>query len=165
MDRLGYIENPLVQVAVAIYLRQPFQMMAPVVGYLFGKKGKQLDRYGENLAAASLPGYEWRILHSTFQKLVHDMMQLGHIFLEKEADNFLLNKVLETFAMECIEHIAYSYLPPPWHRALKMMSMASIAVGAAAHLVATSTYLLQQGRTCSTPTKCSESVVDLTNTQ
>ena len=62
-DRLGYIESPVFQVAVATSLGQPCPLMAPLVGRFFGKAGSQLDEHGANLAAAPLPGYGWRVLH------------------------------------------------------------------------------------------------------
>jgi hypothetical protein len=56
-DQLGYMEDEVFQVGIATYLGQPCPLMAPVTGCYFEKCGKQLDWYGANIAAASLPGH------------------------------------------------------------------------------------------------------------
>ena len=55
-DSLGYMEDPIVQVAFTTYLGQPCPLIAPVAGRYFGKTGTVLDQYGANLASAALPG-------------------------------------------------------------------------------------------------------------
>ena len=63
-DRIGYLGDNIFQVAVASYLGQPCPMMAPFVGRFFGSNGEQVDKYGANLAAASLPGEGHSTLHT-----------------------------------------------------------------------------------------------------
>ena len=57
-DQYGFIDDPIsiFQVTTATYLGQPCPLMQPLVGRYFGKKGQQLNKYGANLAAASLSG-------------------------------------------------------------------------------------------------------------
>jgi hypothetical protein len=50
------MEDEVFQVGIATYLGQPYPLMSLVIGRYFGKHGKQLDWYGANLPAASLPG-------------------------------------------------------------------------------------------------------------
>ena len=66
--------------------------MSPVTGRFLGKKGQVIDKYSDNLAAATLPGGGHRVLHNQPQSLVQAMMKLGGTFLEKEAVNFILDK-------------------------------------------------------------------------
>lgn len=67
---------------------------ATVAGrYAFEKNGKKLDKYGANLAAATLPCRGHRATHNLLQCLGMAMMKLGGISSEKEAVNFLLDKV------------------------------------------------------------------------
>jgi len=104
-DHFGYMEDPHYQVTMAKYLGQPCPAMALVVGSFFGKQGTRLDKYGANLAAASLPGQGHRVLHSKLQAIVQAMMKVGGIFAEKEAVNFLLNKVGEPYITGYINHV------------------------------------------------------------
>jgi hypothetical protein len=67
--------------------------MAPVMGCLFRKCGKQLDWYGANLAAASLPEHGHRSLHNKLQSITQAMMKLGGIHSAAEAVNFLVDKI------------------------------------------------------------------------
>ena len=46
-DQFGYIEDPVFQVAIVIYLGQLHLLMVLVVGRFIGKKCAQLDQYGE----------------------------------------------------------------------------------------------------------------------
>ena len=86
------MEDPTYQVAMGTYLGQPCHLMAPDTGRFFGKKGQVLlDRYGANLAAATLSGGGHRIIHNQLQSLVHAMMKLGGIFSEQEVVNFILD--------------------------------------------------------------------------
>ena len=105
-DQFGYIEDPVFQVAVATYLGQPCPLMQPLVGRFFGKKGKRLDKYGANLAAASLPGQGHSALHNQLQSLLQAMMKLGGIQSEKEAVNFLLDKVGDPHITSYINHVS-----------------------------------------------------------
>ena len=82
-DHFGYIKDTVFQSAFATYLGQACPIIAPVVGRFFGKDGKQLDKYGANLAAAALPGQGHRTLHNQLQALLQAMMKLGGIFSEK----------------------------------------------------------------------------------
>ena len=56
-DHFGYMEDPIFQVAVTIYFGQACLLITPLIGRYFGKKGQVLDKYGANLAVASLPGH------------------------------------------------------------------------------------------------------------
>ena len=105
-DHFGYIEDPTFQVATASYLGQACPLMAPVVGRYFGKKGQKLDKYGANLAAASLPGQGHKTLHNQLQSLLQAMMKLGGIFSEKEAVNFILDKVGEPYISRYVTHVS-----------------------------------------------------------
>ncbi len=73
--QLGYMEDEVFQVDIATYLGQPCPLMAPFTGCYFSKCGKQLDQYGANLAAASLPGHRHRSLHNKLQSITHAMMK------------------------------------------------------------------------------------------
>jgi hypothetical protein len=64
LDQLGYMEDEVFQVGIATYLGQPCPFMAMVTGCYFGKRSKQLDWYGTNLAAASMPGHGHHSLHN-----------------------------------------------------------------------------------------------------
>ena len=66
----GYMEDPYYQIAMATYLGCWCPATAPVAGRQFRKQGIRLDRYGANLAAASLPGQGHRALHSKLQAIV-----------------------------------------------------------------------------------------------
>ena len=69
VDRIGYIDSPVFQVAMATYLGQPYPLMVPLVGHSFGENAKRLDLFGANLAAVPLPGYGWRVLYNSLQVL------------------------------------------------------------------------------------------------
>ena len=69
-DHFGYFEDPHFQIAITNYLGQPCPLMAPVVGRFFGKNGAVLDKYGANLAAASLPGQGHRTMYNKLQVIV-----------------------------------------------------------------------------------------------
>ena len=87
-----HIEDPVFQASIATYLGQPCPLMQPFVDRFFGKNGKLLDKYGANLAVASLLGQGHSSLHNQLQSLLQAMMKLGGIKSEKEALNFLLNR-------------------------------------------------------------------------
>jgi hypothetical protein len=72
--QLGYTEDEDFQVGIATYLLQPCPLMAPVTGHYFGKLGEQLDWYGTNLAAVSLPGHGHRSIHNKLQSITQAMM-------------------------------------------------------------------------------------------
>jgi hypothetical protein len=75
-NQFGFIEDPIFQVATATYLGQPCPIMQPLAGRYFGKKGQQLDKYGANLAAASLPGQGHSALHNQLHSILQAMMKL-----------------------------------------------------------------------------------------
>ena len=50
-DGIGFIKDCEFRSIVATYLGQPDPNLASLVGRYFGKKGKQLDEYGANLAS------------------------------------------------------------------------------------------------------------------
>ena len=66
-----------------------------------------MNKYGANLAAASLSGYllMGSPAYATPIHLMQDIMKLGGIFLEKEATNVLLNKISDPFILAYIEHL------------------------------------------------------------
>ena len=105
-DQYGYMEDEVFQVALATYLGQPCPIMAPLVGRYFGKKGKQLDKYGANLAAAPLPGQGHSALHNHLQSLIMAMMKLGGISSDKEAANFLIDKIGEPYITNYVNHLS-----------------------------------------------------------
>ena len=105
-DHFGYMEDPVFQVAWTTYLGQACPLMAPVVGRYFGKNGDVLDKYGANLASASLPGAGHRALHNKLQSILQAMMRLGGIYSEKEAANFLLDKIGEPYITRYVNHVA-----------------------------------------------------------
>ena len=105
-DRLGYIENPLFRMIFPAHLGQPCPAMAPVVGRYFGQSGQQLDAFGANLAAAKLPGQGHRILHNLLQDVIKSKAKLGCIVTEKEAANFLINKVGEPWITRYVTHVS-----------------------------------------------------------
>ncbi|KAL9183104.1 hypothetical protein ACHAXT_004891 [Thalassiosira profunda] len=105
-DHFGFIGNRLFPAVFTSYLGQPCPLVAPIVGRYFGLDGTEVDRWGANLAAASLPGYGWRRLHNHIQSIVHSMMKLAGVVSVKEAVNFLLGKVGEPWMSRYIDHIA-----------------------------------------------------------
>jgi hypothetical protein len=106
LDQLGYMEDEVFQVGIATYLGQPCPLMAPVTGRYFGKCGKQLDRYGANLAASSLPGHGHRNLHNKIQSITQAMMKLGGIHSAAEAANFLVNKIGHPYITYYVNHVS-----------------------------------------------------------
>jgi len=96
LNQFGYFEDTTFQVAFVTYLGLPCPIMAPLAGRFFGKKGVRLDRYGANLAAAALPGQGHRRTHNKLQSILQAMMKLGGIHAEKEAVNFIMDKVGRT---------------------------------------------------------------------
>ena len=88
------------------YLGQPCPIMAPFVGRYFGKRATALDRYGANLSAASLPGQGSRVLHNTLQSLLQAMMKVGGIHSEKEAVNFLIDKIGDPHITAYVNHVS-----------------------------------------------------------
>ena len=80
-------------------------MMAPVIGQFFGKKGKVPDKYGANLAAAALPGHGHRALHNTLQSILQNTRKLAGFLLEKEAINFLFDKVGQPYITNYVSHV------------------------------------------------------------
>ncbi len=91
---------------MATYLGQPCPYMEPLAGRFFGRDGRRLDKYGANLSAASLPGQGHRTSHNKLQSILQSMMKLGGIFSEKEAANFLLDKVGEPHITSYINHVS-----------------------------------------------------------
>ena len=105
-DQFGYMEDPIVQVAFTTYLGQPCPYMAPLVGRYFGRNGQKLDQFGANLAAAALPGQGHRTTHNKIQSILQSMMKLGGIHSEKEAANFLMDKVGDPHITSYINHLS-----------------------------------------------------------
>ena len=105
-DRIGYLGDNVFQVVLTTYLGQPCPVMAPIVGRFFGKKGERVDEYGANLAAAALPGQGHSTLHNELQSLMQSIMKVAGVHSEKEAANFLLEKVGEPHITSYINHIA-----------------------------------------------------------
>jgi hypothetical protein len=105
-DQLGYMEDEVFQVGIATYLGQPCPLMAPVTGRYFGKCGKQLDWYGANLAAASLPGQGHCSLHNKLQLITQAMMKLGGIHSAAEVINFLVNKIGHPYITPYVNHVS-----------------------------------------------------------
>ena len=64
------------QVAMTTYLGQPCPIIAPLVGRYLGKKGATVDKYGVNLAAATLPGQGHSVLHNQLQSLLQAIMKV-----------------------------------------------------------------------------------------
>ena len=71
----------------------------------FGKNDVQLDKYGANLTLAALPGQGHRRIHTNIQLILLDMMKLGGIYTEKEAVNFIIDKVSKPYNLLYINHI------------------------------------------------------------
>jgi hypothetical protein len=105
-DQLGYMEDEVFQVGIATYLGQPCQLMAPVTGCCFGKRRKQLDWYGVNLAAASLPGHKHCSLHNKLQSITQAMMKLGGIHYALKAVNFLVDKIGHPYITSYVNHVS-----------------------------------------------------------
>jgi hypothetical protein len=103
-DQLGYMEDGVFQVGIAAYLGQPCPFMALVTGRYFGKHGKQLNRYGTNLAAASLPGHGYCSLHNKLQSITQAMMKLGEIHSAAEAVYFLVDKIGHPYITSYVNH-------------------------------------------------------------
>jgi hypothetical protein len=99
------MEDEVFQVGIATYLGQPCPLMAPVMGHYFGKHGKQLNWYGTNLAAASLPGHKHRSLHTKLQSITQAMMKIGEIHSTAEAVNFLVNMIGHPNIMSYLYHV------------------------------------------------------------
>jgi hypothetical protein len=104
--QLGYMEDEVFQVDIATYLDQPCPLMAPVTGCYFGKLGKQIDGYGMNLTAASLPGHGHCGLHNKLQSITQAMMKLGGIHSAAEAVNFLVNKIGHPYITSYVNHVS-----------------------------------------------------------
>ena len=105
-DAIGYMEDPIVQVAFTTYLGQPCLLIAPVAGRFFGKNGAVFDQFGANLAAAPLMGSGHQTLHNLLQSLVQNMRKVAGIASEKEAVNFLLDKVGEPYILRYVSHVS-----------------------------------------------------------
>ena len=104
-DHVGYMENETLRMGFARYLGQPCPVIAQMVGRYFGQRGQQLDKYGRNLAAASLPGQGHRALHNAIQHMMVDIMKVAGIQSHMEAANFLNGKIGEPSISNYINHI------------------------------------------------------------
>jgi len=104
-DHVGYMENETLRMGFARYLGQPCPVIASMVGRYFGQRGQQIDKYGRNLAAASLPGQGHRALHNAIQHLMVDIMKVAGIHSHIETANFLNSKVGEPYINNYINHI------------------------------------------------------------
>ncbi len=105
-DQLGYMEDEVFQVGIATYLGQPCPLMAPVTGCYFGKCGKELNQYGANLAASSLPGHGHCSLHNKIQSITQAMMKLGGIHSAAEVVNFLVDKIGHPYITYYVNHVS-----------------------------------------------------------
>ncbi len=105
-DQLGYMEDEVFQVGIATYHGQPCPLMALVLRRYFGKHGKQLDWYGVNLAAASLPGHKHRSLHNKLQSIAQAMMKLGGIHSAAKAVNFLIDEIGHPYITSYVNHVS-----------------------------------------------------------
>ena len=65
-----------------------------------------MDKYRVNLAAAALPGQGHSALHNQIQSLVQSIMKVAAVHSEKEAVNFLLDKVGEPHINAYIEYVS-----------------------------------------------------------
>jgi hypothetical protein len=102
LDQLAYMEDEVFQVGITTYLGQPCPVMVLVMGRYFGKRGEQLDWYGTNLAASSLPGHRHRSLHIKLQSITQAMMKLGGIHSVAEAVNLAVNFLVGRIGHPCI---------------------------------------------------------------
>ena len=105
-DGIGMIKDTEWRSIIATYLGQPDPNFASLVGRFFGKKGKQLDPFGANLASESLPGGGFRRIHNFVQSLIQSMMKVAGIHSEKEAVNFLLGKVGAPYINNYVDHLS-----------------------------------------------------------
>jgi hypothetical protein len=80
--------------------------MSPVVGRYFGKRGKQLDWYGANLPAASLPGHRHCSLHNKLQLFTQAMMNLWGIQFAAEAVNFFVDEIWHLYITSYVNHVS-----------------------------------------------------------
>ncbi len=62
--------------------------------------------YGTNLASASLPGQGQRVLHTHVEFIVQVILKSGGISWEREAENFLVDKVGEPYITRYISHVS-----------------------------------------------------------
>ena len=79
--------------------------MAPRVGRYFAKNSAQLDKHGANLASAALLGQWHHRTHNTLTPILQAMMKLGGIHAEKEATNFIMDKVGKPHISSYISHV------------------------------------------------------------
>lgn len=71
-----------------------------------GSRGQTAWPYGANLVSASLPGQGWSILHNSIQSIFQSILKLTGISSEKEAVNFLLDKVGEPYITSYVNHVS-----------------------------------------------------------
>ena len=87
------MKDTIFQVAFEKYFGQACLAIHPLVGQYFDKKGQVLNKYGVNMSTAALPGHDHSVLHNKLQFILQAMMKLDGIPSEKEAANFILDKV------------------------------------------------------------------------
>jgi hypothetical protein len=105
-DQLGQMEDEVFQVGIATYLGQPCPLMAPATGCYFGKRSEQLDWYGANFAAASLPGHRHCSLLNKLQSITQAMTKVGGIHSVGEAVNFLDDKIVHPYVTSYVNHVS-----------------------------------------------------------
>jgi hypothetical protein len=124
-DQLGYMEDEVFQVGIATYLGQPCPLKAMVTGRYFKKRSEQLNWYGANLAAASLPGQGHRSLHNKLQSITQAMMKLGGIHSTAEVVNFLVDKIGHPYITSMLTMSAATLMHKRHHMRLFQTSMHS----------------------------------------
>ena len=111
IDEFGYMEDTEFTMSFTTYLGQECPVMKPLVGRFFGKKGQVLNKYGTNLASATLPGQGFRMTHRSLQSITMSLMRVAGIISQDEAVNFLSNKVGSPWIDRYIDHVAQSEVP------------------------------------------------------
>ena len=77
IDDLGFIPNGLYPTIWAQHLGVPDPAFKGFEDFYFGMDGTKVDAYGNNLAAASLPGGAFKRLHNNLQYLLSQIMETG----------------------------------------------------------------------------------------
>ena len=105
IDDIGYIPNDLYPSIWAQHLGVPDPAFAGFEDFYYGTKGEKVDAYGNNLAAAALPGKGFKRFHNDLQYLLSQLMETGGMVTDREAENFLANKVPEPYLRRYNKHL------------------------------------------------------------
>ena len=97
VDDLGYLPNRLYPSIWAQHLGVPDPALKGFDNFYFGMNGTKVDAYGNNLMTAALPGGGFKRLHNSLQYLISQIMETGGMITDREAENFLANKVPEKY--------------------------------------------------------------------